>query len=580
MEGYKSKIGKRQMLQYMGGMYENSLVVYREYLGNACDAVEEALRQNIILNRKHANIAVTIDTFNKRIIIHDVGIGIAKADIGPCLVSVASSNKYKKDLVGRFGIGRLNGAKYCDRIVYETSVKGEDIKSTLVWDVAEARRLCEDDAEDLDTTEIIDKVTHRLPEQPEDVDTHYCKVTLENVNDPHLMDEDAVRQYISEIVSVDYSLEFKDNALSPSLDLPMNAGYEERFNNLWVYEVTVNNHPVEKTYRSEFNDKHLGVIQCFTLNDDKTQEELAWGWFSLNRTAEQLNDLPFSFIRARHHNFQIGDSSFLTKYHKNTTAANYIIGELHITHPNITPTGSRDGFEAGADLRRLETALRKKLLKIYKQYDNASHFRSNVIGVVAKLNTEIAGIKLSLKEESDPDEKAKLKDKIKKALTDRKNALGLSSKYQTYFEDNGLWAIVEDIVDAVNESTIEQYNNKAKVQKADAQIPELKLEEFKPNAPKPASPNTPNSQSNEDTDPKQQDNPSGENIFGSNTTPGGLPTTPTEPPVPNEMDDYKSLSTVERALVRKFLSVINSMSDLPDKQKTKLKTRLRKKIIK
>lgn len=578
MEGHKSKIGKHQMLQYMGGMYKNPLVVYREYLGNACDAVEEALRQNIIPNRKFANIAVTIDTYNRSISIHDVGIGIARADIGPLLVDVASSKK--KDLVGRHGIGRLNGAQYCNRIVYETSYKGEDVKSTLVWDVEEARRLCKDDVEDLDTTQIIDRVTHLLPKEPEDINAHYCKVTLEGVNDSYLMDEDAVRQYISEIVSVDYSLEFKDNAISPALDQPMNANYAQRFSDLWVYEVTVNSHPVEKTYRSEYGDKHLGIIQCFTLIDDKTQEELAWGWFALNRTAEQLNDLPFSFMRARHHNFQIGDRSLLTDYHKNNTAANYVVGELHVTNPNITPTGSRDGFEAGADLRHLETALRKKLLKIYKQYDNASHFRSNVIGVVAKLNTEIAWIKLSLKEESDPDEKAKLKEKIKKAVADRKNALVLSSKYQAYFEDNGLWAIVEDIVDAVNESTIKQYNNKAKVQKADAQIPELKLEEFKPNTPQQISPSTTSSQPNGDTDPKQPESSDGKNFPGNNTTSGGLPTTPTETPVPNEMDDYKSLSTVERALVRKFLSVINSMSDLPDKQKTKLKARLRKKIIK
>lgn len=576
MEGYSSKIGKRQMLQYMGGMYENSLVVYREYLGNACDAVEEALRLNIIPNRKHANIAVTIDNYNKCISIHDVGIGIARANIGPYLVDIASSDKYKKNLVGRFGIGRLNGAKYCDRIVYETSFNGEDIKSTLIWDVAEARKLCDDDAEDLDATQIIDRVTHLLPEEPEDINAHYCKVTLENVNDSHLMDEEAVRQYVSEIVSVDYSLEFKDNAISPALDQPFNAGYAQRFNDLWVYEVTVNNHPIEKTYRSEFNDKHLGVIQCFTLIDDKTHEELGWGWFALNRTAEQLNDLPFSFIRARHHNFQIGDRSLLTDYHKNNTAANYVVGELHVTNPNIMPTGSRDGFEAGADLRRLETALKRQLVKVYEQYNKASKFRSDVIGVVAKLNTEIAGIKLSLKEESDSDEKAKLKEKIKKAVTDRKNALGLSSKYQTFFEDNGLWTIVEDIVDAVNESTIEQYNNKANVQKADAQIPELKIEDFKPSQPKPQNPNTPQQ-------PNGNEPPDTPNVPGdipNSPIPGDDPSVPAEPPAPNEMDDYKSLSSVERALVRKFLSVINSMTDLPDKQKTKLKIRLRKKIIK
>lgn len=359
MEGHKTTIGKDLMRQYMGGMYENSLVIYREYLQNACDAVEEALQEGLTQSREDANIAVTLDSYNSRIIIHDIGIGIARKNIGPYLVDVASSQKFKKALAGRHGIGRLNGAKFCDRIIYETSYSGEPIKSTLVWDVEEARRLCDDDTIDIDAEGIITKVTHLLPEEPEDSDAHYCKVILENVNDPLLLNEEEVRKYISEIVPVDYSLEFKDNVLSHSLELSMNAGYEDRFNNLRVYKVTVNEDIVEKTYRSEFNNKHIGTLQCFTLIDDKTQEELSWGWFALNSRVEQMNDIPFSFIRARHHNFQIGGNDLLNKYHKNPTAASYSIGELHITHPTINPTSTRDGIEGGTERNRLEYALKK-----------------------------------------------------------------------------------------------------------------------------------------------------------------------------------------------------------------------------
>lgn len=576
MEGHKSKIGKDQMRQYMGGLYENSMVIFREYLQNACDAVEQAFQAGLIKSRRDANIAVTIDQFNKRITIHDIGIGIARENIAPYLVDVASSQKFNKHLVGRHGIGRLNGANYCDSIIYETSYSGEPFKSTLVWDVKEAKRLCADDTVQIDTPAIIDKVTDLKPEESEDSDAHYCKVILENVNDPQLMDEQAVREYISEIVSVDYSLEFKENALSPALDLPINAGYENRFNSLWVYKITVNEVPVEKTYRSEYNDKHLGVLQCFTLIDDKTQEELAWGWFALNRTAEQLNDLPFSYIRARHHNFQIGGKELLNQYHKGTTAPAYSVGELHITHPAINPTATRDGIEGGPERRRLETALRKCLVRVYEQYNKASKFRSEVIGKVATLNTEIARLKLTAKNESDSDEKARLKDNAKKKYDERKTALTLLPKYQEYFESAGLWVVAEDIVEAVNTSIIEPYNTRANVQKADAQIPELRIEDFKPSQPKTLKPNT-------------SQHPNGAEPSNAPKNPGDIPNLPipgddlnepVEPTVPNEMDDYKSLSTVERALVRKFLSVINSMSDLPDKQKTKLKVRLRKKIIK
>ncbi len=144
------------MRQYMGGLYENSMVIYREYLQNACDAVELALKAGLIPNRKQANIAVVIDQYNKTITIRDVGIGVDREHIGPYLVDVASFSKYNKKLVGRHGIGRLNGANYCDAIIYETSAAGEPIKSTLVWDVKKAKEICADDSVDMDTPQIID----------------------------------------------------------------------------------------------------------------------------------------------------------------------------------------------------------------------------------------------------------------------------------------------------------------------------------------------------------------------------------------------------------------------------------------
>ena len=52
MEGYKSRIGKSQMRQYMGELYEDCMVVYREYIQNACDAIEDAVEKGLITARK------------------------------------------------------------------------------------------------------------------------------------------------------------------------------------------------------------------------------------------------------------------------------------------------------------------------------------------------------------------------------------------------------------------------------------------------------------------------------------------------------------------------------------------------
>ncbi len=58
------------------------------------------------------------------------------------------------------------------------------------------------------------------------------------------MDEAAVKAYVAEIVSVSYSFEFMENMLLPALAIPANQLFEERFNSLWTYEVTVNTSPM------------------------------------------------------------------------------------------------------------------------------------------------------------------------------------------------------------------------------------------------------------------------------------------------------------------------------------------------
>lgn len=572
MEGYNSRIGKDQMRQYMGGLYENAMVVYREYLQNACDAVEQALQEGLIPNRRQANIAVSIDEYNRAITIEDVGIGIAKDNIGPYLVSVASSQKYGKGLVDRHGIGRLNGANYCDQIVYETSYAGEPIKTTLVWDVKQAREICNNDDLDWTVEQIIDKVTNQVTYTPEDVDKHYCKVTLVNVNNNSLLDINSVKLYVEQIVSVDYSTEFKDIVRNPCLKKQNNEEFQSRFDSLWVYQITVNNVPIQKTYASEYGDKVLGGMHPFVLKDDKTQEELAWGWFALNRRAERLDDVPFSFIRARHHNFQIGREDLLNTYHKNSTAAAYVVGELHITHPNIQPTGTRDGIEGGPDRERLELALKKLFKKIYDLYNKASKFRSDVVDKVGFIKTEIARQKLNLKGESDPEERKKIREKIKEKEESLQTAMEALPKYQSFFEENDAWDVAQDIVEAVNDGTIATYNKNAKVEKADAQIKELDLDEFKPAIPKPGTPLS--------SIPGSDNSSVHTQVSPVETTPPITPSLPTDPPIPSDMDAYKGLSTVEKGIIRKVLSVINSMTDIPEKQKLKLKSKLQKRIVK
>ena len=134
MENYKSKTGNGLLAICMGKNYQDSMVVYREYVQNACDSIYEAMKLGYYASDDEKCIAIEIDPANKKVCFMDRGTGVQQDQIGPRLVDLGASVKNGIDQIGSNGIGRLVGANWCDRIIFETSAKGEKTKSILTFD--------------------------------------------------------------------------------------------------------------------------------------------------------------------------------------------------------------------------------------------------------------------------------------------------------------------------------------------------------------------------------------------------------------------------------------------------------------
>lgn len=386
------------------------------------------------------------------------------------------------------------------------------------------------------------------------------------------MDQEKVIAYIQQIVPLDYSLEFKDNLLKPSLDLDCNAGYAERFKNLWIYKISVNNTPVEKKYSSVESGFEFGSLKCFTLIDPKTEEEFAWGWYAMNKTVKQMNDISTSFIRARHCNYQIGPNTLLAGLYPYPIAPAYFIGELHLTHPDLQPTASRDGIKQNATKSIFELRVKKFFKELYTLYNRTSKFRSEVVDKLIDADIQIYNLTQKLKNEDDPAEKTKIKEKIKEEKVSKEAARKKVATYAEYFTQTDSWFAAGDVIDAVNNSSVKGHNSKTDVIKSDSQIKPFNVNDFKieEKTPEKPSPTYPGDGLGDGT---------GNNI--PEQTPQSEDPTPVDiTPIDNELDIYKGLSQVERKLIKKFYNVINNSSDIPTKIKDKIKKNLSKKILK
>ena len=73
---YQPIVGKNLIEILMFSMYSDSLIIFREYVQNAFDAIVEAKRQGVLSNIKEGQVSITIDPVSRKIHILDNGVGI------------------------------------------------------------------------------------------------------------------------------------------------------------------------------------------------------------------------------------------------------------------------------------------------------------------------------------------------------------------------------------------------------------------------------------------------------------------------------------------------------------------------
>ena len=158
LKGHEPIFGKNVIETLSEGMYDNPLFLYREYVQNSADAIDAAVEVGI-LEKDEGQIQITIDSSKRQVIFLDNGIGIAKQAVPAMLANIGRSQKDRLKNKGFRGIGRLGGLGYCRTGRFETTVKGETVKSVLEWDANELHEILVNPKEQIDAGELIKRIT-------------------------------------------------------------------------------------------------------------------------------------------------------------------------------------------------------------------------------------------------------------------------------------------------------------------------------------------------------------------------------------------------------------------------------------
>ena len=389
---HKTQVGKNILQMLMFSLYPDEKTIYREYLQNACDSINEAISLNILPSPEFGCVSIHIDSQNKCIVIEDNGTGIKSSESEARLKDIAKTSKIdNSNQAGFYGIGRLVGAGYCERLTFMTSSIDEEIGSQLTFDVNKLRSIIQDKENDWDAGEVIDNVTE-FTTYKEEQKQHYFKVFLENVLPRYsvLLDEEEVSSYLAQVAPVPYSPEFTNNLMIPSIN-DSDEKFKIYYDRLNKFRVSTDNHyDITKLYSLNIDGTgdEIKILRLFTLSDP-VEGDLAWGWYAITQFSKAIPKtdpcthqiVKTRGIRLRSHNIQIGGEDFFggTDYFQQPRGNKYFNGEINIIHPEITPTADR------SDLAPTDLALKlKDLIKEFfnsemqKCYEEANKIKNNI----------------------------------------------------------------------------------------------------------------------------------------------------------------------------------------------------------
>lgn len=341
-ENFKPIIGKNVLETLTTGMYDDARFIFREYIQNAADQIDLAVEQNILDEKSKGEIQITIDTISKIISIEDNATGVSTNDILQFLGDVANSQKDRNQRKGFRGIGRLGGLGYCDKLIFETSFKGESIKTKMVMDAKQLRRIILDKKEKSDAATVISVIT-TIEQETENKETHFFKVILENAKDA-VLDVYNVKKYLSVVAPVPFNSGF-------SFTSDIKAFFENENVFLDEYNVTINTEPLYKAYKNEFQltdgtvSKWIGVDFIDIRNDEG--KLLALGWYCYRDLSNVVlpNESFEQGIRIRTKNIAIGDENTCDSFFDAPRTNHRFIGEIHTIDESFIPNARRDYFE-------------------------------------------------------------------------------------------------------------------------------------------------------------------------------------------------------------------------------------------
>jgi DNA-directed RNA polymerase subunit F len=412
----KVKVGRSVLETITVALYENPIILFREYVQNSLDAYNRA-KDNAERTLNDFHVTINVDENCKKIVITDNGYGIygPKTDelFKDRMLSIGGSDKIpdRTKYIGFRGIGRISGLPFCEKLIFRNKAKNSNKIQKCAWEGKKYRNLLDNENVKDDLESIINKIVTFEDENigHESAREHFFEVTLDGYTE-EIKDMMRDKKFKERLIRM-LPLKYKDNFRGASKILTKYKSFMidplERF----MISVKYNGEDLFKAYDDKFilgSDIVFWEIREKQKRDGSIGDKLGLLWFTFDKHLKSKTNDEYYGILTRSKNVLMGandtfaqvandNKAYVTTFREMAQALRGIYGELLINSLFLRDNSRRDWFlpdQHSADLSNIITDFMRRLHKY--RYCASKYFRSKTSTVkedLKKALDELVNIK-------------------------------------------------------------------------------------------------------------------------------------------------------------------------------------------
>jgi hypothetical protein len=338
-------VGKDILEILSSAMYVDPLAIYREYIQNAADAIDEARIAGLLDSSAAGTVEIEIDSQNRGVTIRDNGIGVGLKDFETRMTSFGASAKRGTGARGFRGVGRLAGLGYCQELVFRSHSAGEALVSELRWDCRKAKTLLRSADFPGDLAAVVTQSVQVRRADGRKWPEHFFEVEMRNVSrlrSDWLLNPSVIEEYLSQVAPLPFAPQFRF-ADDIGTMLQSHVGLTHI-----TLKIAGSSEPIFRPHRDSFEIS--GGMDTFqelkTLHipgyDGGTA---AIGWILHHGYKGAVPNASLKGLRLRSGNIQVGSNGILEDLFTEARFNSWCVGEVHVLDSRIIPNGRRDHYE-------------------------------------------------------------------------------------------------------------------------------------------------------------------------------------------------------------------------------------------